>query len=160
MRRKDREVTGAEAVLAILARCDSVRLAFASGNEPYIVALNFGIGAGDQPALYFHCAREGRKLDMMRANPRVCFQADTSHELVTGPTACSWGMRYESVLGYGRLSEVTDLDERKISLDALMRHHGETGVPKYETPVLEATSVLRLDIETISAKRKSLPYKE
>ena len=56
----------------------------------YIVTMNFGYEwEGRLPAFYFHCAREGRKLEMMRSNPRVCFELDCGHALRTGPAPCT-----------------------------------------------------------------------
>ena len=79
MRRKDREVADLEGRLAILEQCPVCRVAIndpASG-VPYLVPLNFGMAAGPQSlTLYFHCAPVGTKLDLLRADPNVSFEAD------------------------------------------------------------------------------------
>ena len=79
MRRKDREVADLEGQLAILEQCPVCRIAIndpASG-VPYLVPLNFGMAAGPQSlTLYFHCAPVGTKLDLLRADPNVSFEAD------------------------------------------------------------------------------------
>lgn len=79
MRRKDREVADLEGQLAILEQCPVCRVAIndpASG-VPYLVPLNFGMAAGPQSlTLYFHCAPVGTKLDLLRADPNVSFEAD------------------------------------------------------------------------------------
>ena len=79
MRRKDREVADLEGQLAILEQCSVCRVAIndpASG-VPYLVPLNFGMAAGPQSlTLYFHCAPVGTKLDLLRADPNVSFEAD------------------------------------------------------------------------------------
>jgi uncharacterized protein len=156
MRRVDREVRGRDELAAILDEADACRIAFAVGGEPYIVTMNFGYDwEGELPVLYFHCAREGRKLDSMRANPRVCFELDAAHELSRGDAACSWGMKYASVVGYGTLSELNGDAERKAGMDRIMGHYGWQGQADYAEAVLKATAVLALRVGELSGKRKA-----
>jgi hypothetical protein len=156
MRRADREVLDRAGLIEILDKADACRLAFAAGGEPYIVTLSFGYEwEGELPVLYFHCAREGRKLDAMRASPRVCFELDAEHELAKGPTACSWGMKFASIVGYGTLAEVSGESERKAGLDSLMRHYGWEGAASYAEEALRATTVLSLRATELSGKRKA-----
>jgi uncharacterized protein len=156
MRRVDREVSDRAGLVPILEGADACRLAFAAGGEPYIVTLSFGYEwEGELPVLYFHCAREGRKLEAMRANPRVCFELDTGHELVTGPAPCSWGMKYASIVGYGTLSEVTDEAERKTGLDLIMRHYGWSGETSYPDAALAPAAILSLRASELCGKRRA-----
>jgi nitroimidazol reductase NimA-like FMN-containing flavoprotein (pyridoxamine 5'-phosphate oxidase superfamily) len=155
MRRADRAVGDREGLIAIIEDADACRLAFASGDTPYIVTMNFGYEwEGRLPAFYFHCAREGRKLEMMRSNPRVCFELDCGHALRTGPAPCNWGMSYSSLVGYGILSELTVEAERRAGLDRVMRHYGWGGEGGYSPSTLAATTVLRLSVDEMSGKRK------
>jgi uncharacterized protein len=156
MRRADREVQSRDELRAIFERADVCRVAFAVGGEPYIATMNFGYEwDGELPVLYFHCAREGRKLEAMRANPRVCFELDVDHELATGGTPCEWGMKYASIVGYGALAEVAGDAERKAGLDSVMRHYGWKGAAGYEEGALRATTVLSLRASELRGKRKA-----
>ena len=77
MRRKDREVTDPAEIFDILLRCDMLRIAMCGGEYPYIVPVSFGAEtARGQVCVYFHCAREGMKLDLLRADPRVAVEGD------------------------------------------------------------------------------------
>ena len=155
MRRKDRAIGDRESLAAIIEEADACRLAFAAGDTPYIVTMNFGYEwEGRLPVFYFHCAREGRKLEMMRANPRVCFELDAGHGLKKGPAPCDWGMSYSSLVGYGVLGELGGESERREGLDRVMRHYGWTGEGEYSPGVLAATKVLRLAVDEMSGKRK------
>ena len=155
MRRKDREIAGRDGIEAILREADACRLGFAAGNEPYIVTLNFGYEwEADLPRLFFHCAREGRKLDMMRLNPRVCFELDVGHELETGPAPCDYGMKFASVVGYGRLRELEDEAERLRAMELLARHYGWSGTGEFKPGPVSATCVLALEALEIAGKRK------
>jgi uncharacterized protein len=156
MRRRDREILDLEGLRAILDEADACRVAFASGDVPYIVTMNFGYEwEGELPVLYFHCSREGRKLEMMRANPRVCFELDVGHQLVAGPAPCDWGMKFASVIGYGTLSEIEGEAERRRGLDRIMRHYGWGGEAGYKEGTLGATAILSLRADQLSGKRKA-----
>jgi uncharacterized protein len=156
MRRADRQVSDRVKLKAMIDGADACRLAFAVGGEPYIVTLNFGYEwLGELPVLYFHCAREGRKLDMMRANPRVCFELDVDHELTTGSAPCDWGMKFASIVGYGALSELHDDRGKRSGLDTILKHYGWGGEGSYGEGPLGATTILRLDVAEMSGKRKA-----
>lgn len=156
MRRKDRAIVDRPGLEDMLARADTCRLAFAVGGEPYIVALSYGFSwEGELPVLYFHGAREGRKLDSMRANPRVCFQLDLDHEILTGPDPCDWGTRYGSIVGWGELRETEGDAARIDALCAINRHYGWSGEPVFKPGMLAATSVLELRVSEMTGKRKS-----
>jgi hypothetical protein len=156
MRRSDREIKDRSGLETILEKGDVCRIAFADDGVPYLVTLNFGYEwTGEFPSLYFHCASAGRKLEMMRANPRVCFSLDIGHELSTGPAPCDWGMKYSSIVGYGDLAELLGDDERRHGLDLIMRHYGWKGALAYDLGTFRATTVLRLAIAELSGKRKA-----
>ncbi|MCK4392110.1 pyridoxamine 5'-phosphate oxidase family protein, partial [Candidatus Bipolaricaulota bacterium] len=87
MRRRDKEITDQAQIKDILDRASVCRIALCDNNVPYIVPVNFGY-AGD--CLYIHCASEGRKVDILRRNPKVCFEVDIDHALVAGATPCSY----------------------------------------------------------------------
>jgi uncharacterized protein len=156
MRRKDREIEDRAGLRAILEEADACRLAFAAGGQPYIVTMNFGyVWEGAFPLLYFHCAKAGRKLDMMRSDPRVCFELDVGHELTAGPAPCDYSMKFASIVGYGTLSELRDDGERRAGLDLILRHYGWKGEGSYEAGALGATALLRLEVDELVGKRKA-----
>lgn len=72
MRRKDREITDMDTIFDILLRCSTVRVAMQGGQYPYVVPVSFGAELVDgKPVIFFHCARQGLKLDLLKANPCV-----------------------------------------------------------------------------------------
>ena len=154
MRRKDRKIIERDAQMEILNRCDCVRIAFAVENEPYIVAMTFGYVWEDKLKLYLHSAGEGKKLDMMRRNNRVCFQMDTDHQLIVDELSCRWGMKYAGIVGRGTLVEVTEEEERFFGLERLMENYGKTGTNRFAAEMLQVTTVLRLDVDELCAKRR------
>jgi nitroimidazol reductase NimA-like FMN-containing flavoprotein (pyridoxamine 5'-phosphate oxidase superfamily) len=123
MRRKDREVTGIQELIGIIDQCKICRIAMVDGAGPYIVPMNFGYAYdGNQLVLYFHCAKEGRKIDAMKQNPMVCFEMDCEHRLIEGDNACSFAYSFKSVIGSGRAELVDDSEEKKTALSLLMKH--------------------------------------
>lgn len=156
MRRKDREITDQKEIISILSRGNVCHLALIDGNEPYVVALNYGFDAERfPPAVYFHSAREGKKIDCIRANPSGCMVIDVGHELVTGESGCDWGMKYESVVARGVLEIVESIDEKKKGLDLLMRQYSGRDGFSYDPRVFDMTLVLKMNLGSITGKRKS-----
>jgi nitroimidazol reductase NimA-like FMN-containing flavoprotein (pyridoxamine 5'-phosphate oxidase superfamily) len=152
MRRKDREVTSHLEIESIILKSDVCRIALADGDFPYIVTLNFGYTGENEKVLYFHCANEGRKLDMIRKNNLVCFEMDTDHLLVEGNLACDFTMNYKSVLGYGLIRIVTEYEEKVRGFNAIMSHYKPGVKFSFNERMFENTTILRCDITGISAK--------
>jgi len=139
----------------IISRCQICHLALASPQGgPYAVALNFGYACGNPPALYFHCAREGKKLELIRQNPRCAFVIDRAIKLVTGPMACDWGMKYESVMGTGTIEIVAGPAERRLALDRIMAQYGNQA-PAYGSELPQGPLILKLTIEEMTGKRRT-----
>ncbi|QQO09963.1 pyridoxamine 5'-phosphate oxidase family protein [Breznakiella homolactica] len=123
MRRKDREITDVNEILEVINSCKVCRLAMADNNRPYIVPLNFGYTfEGDRMVLYFHSAKTGEKIDIMKKNGTVCFEMDGDHTLIEGPHACDYGFAYRSVIGFGTVSFIEDDKEKTFALNTIMKH--------------------------------------
>jgi nitroimidazol reductase NimA-like FMN-containing flavoprotein (pyridoxamine 5'-phosphate oxidase superfamily) len=149
MRRTEKQVIDPAAIEAIIARAQVCRLGLCDQGQPYVVALCFGYAPG---VFYLHSATEGRKIAVLRQNPRVCLQIDTDVEIKTAENPCSWGMRFKSVIGFGIADIVTDPDEKRRALDLIMAHYG--GPPAaYPEKALEATTVIRVAIAEMTAKQ-------
>jgi len=155
MRRKDRAVADPSEIREILDRADACRIGFAVRDVPYVVAMNFGYRWTDRLTLFFHCAREGRKLRMMEENPNVCFQMDIDRKLKTGEQPCGWGMHYRSLFGTGMLSRIVSPAERIDGLRRILEHYGFAGKGAFDESILEATDVLKLVVDDFSAKKNT-----
>ena len=154
MRRKDREITDAEEIRRILSRARVLHLGLNDDEGPYVVPMHYGFTFEDgKLTLYVHCAKEGRKLDLLRRDGRVFVEIDTDEALVPGPTACSWGARYASVMARGRASIVEDGEEKLRALALLMKT--QSGGDFSFTPAMAAAvTVLRIDAEDYTAKAR------
>lgn len=152
MRRIDREVTDAEQIVDILRRCEVLRIAINTENAPYLIPFNFGMEP-DGMTFYIHGAMTGTKYDLLAKDNRVGFELDCTHglELNTEDHECS--MNYESVMGWGLIDEVTDLDEKRHALNCLMKQYHAEGFAYNPAPI-PRTRILRLRVQKRTAKRR------
>ena len=155
-RRNDREVAGLENILTILDKCDIMRLGLSVDNKPYIVPMNFAYELEDENIrIYFHCASEGRKMDMIAQNNNVCFETDCSYKMLKGETACGCSAEFESVIGEGNITVLTDGTKKIDALDMLMKRYGFTGKPYYKPHELLAVTILQISVTSITGKHKT-----
>lgn len=155
MRRKDREVTDPVIIEKILNQADVCHVAFSDGLMPYIVTMNFGYVYGSESKFYFHCATAGRKLEIIKINNNVCFHLDINHKLVSGSKSCDFGMKYESITGFGKIFEVIDNEEINFGLNLIMKQYTGKSDFSFDEGVLKRTKVLRIDVSKLSCKIKS-----
>lgn len=153
MRRKDKQITDREEILSIIRKSTVCRLAMTDGERPYIVPMCFGL---DGDRLYFHCATEGTKLDLLRKNPNVCVEFDIDVEVVPSEKACSIGIKYRSVIGFGRAGIVSGEEDIRHGMDAIIRQYG--GDPStMDEAILRETAIIRVDIGSLTGKKSGYP---
>lgn len=150
MRRRDREITDNAVMERIIAGATICRCAFCDDRSPYIVPLNFGYV---DKTVYAHCAREGRKLDIIGNNPAVCVEFEGRTEIVAAPLACDWTMRYESVLGFGTATLVDDTAVKRDALSMIMRHYSNESF-EYPKESLAKILIIKIRLDTMTCKVK------
>lgn len=149
MRRHEREVRDEAEIHEILEKGLICRLGLYDGQYPYVVPLNYGYRDG---CMYFHCAREGKKTDILKKNGRVCIEVDIDSRVVRGETPCRWTAKYRSVIGFGRARIIDDEREKKAGLDVIMAHYGgQRG--EYDEKSLQRTCVIEVVIESMTGKQ-------
>lgn len=148
MRRKDREIVDREGIESVIRKASVCHLAMCDGESPYVVPLCFGY---DDGLLYFHSAGEGRKLEALRKNDRVCFEISVDQEIMISGDPCHWDMRYRSVIGFGRASFAEDLDEKQRALDVIVAHYAK-GSFTYPEATVNGMVVIRVKIESMTGK--------
>jgi nitroimidazol reductase NimA-like FMN-containing flavoprotein (pyridoxamine 5'-phosphate oxidase superfamily) len=148
MRRKDKEITDHKAIESIISKARVCRLAMVDEAGPYIVPLCFGFRNN---ALYFHSAAEGKKLGLLRKNPRVCFELDCDTEVRTGERACDFSMRYRCVIGFGKVVFLEAPAAKREALDIIMNHYAE-GAFDYPDASVNKITVFKVEIDTMTGK--------
>jgi len=150
MRRHEKQITDHGQLEALIAASQVCRLAMCDNGQPYLVPLCFGYR---DSRLYFHSAGEGRKIDLLRRNPRVCFEFDLEPELVAGDKACGWTMRYRSVIGFGTAEILQDPAEIRFGLEVIMDQYAGGGPYEFAANAVEKTVVIRVAIEQMTGKQ-------
>lgn len=154
MRRTDREITDIEDMISIIDKCNICRLALAEGDMPYIIPMNYGYEYIEKKlTIYLHCAREGRKLDIIAKNPNACFEVDCSHRLIKGDEAHKYTMEYESVIVVGKISVCAERTEKIKGLKLLMQSFEKKREFSFSETVIDAVTVLKLEMTDITGKR-------
>lgn len=153
MRRKDREVTDPHKIREIIENCHCCRLGFNDNGKVYIVPLNFGFQEeGGTYTFYFHGAKAGRKVDLIRQNGYAAFEMDTNYMLNEADTACEYSARFQSVMGSGTVSFIEDAEKKKQALCAIMEHNTKKKEWDFPDKMLSATCVFMLEAEELSCK--------
>lgn len=157
MRRKDRQVTEPAELLKILQECKVCRLAMQDEQGLYIVPLNFGYEWNDDRLmLYFHSAKEGRKIDLLSQSPAVAFEMDCDHQLIASDIACRHSYAYKSIIGNGNACLINDVDEKTKGLSLIMLH--QTGKEWEMTEQAVGTvAVFKVEVTGFSGKIHPTP---
>lgn len=148
----DREIVLPEEINSILCQGKYTTISMCRQNEPYIVTLSYGYDK-DSHALYFHCAKQGLKLDFISENPMVCATVIEDGGYISDECAHA----FKSVVFLGEMFIVERLEEKKHGMQILLNHLEEKASVKKEM-ILKSDNaysrmnVLRLDIKQIHGK--------
>ncbi len=159
MTKRERQVTDPQQIREILDKAKVLHLGLAADNEPYVVPMNYGYTMEEgKLTLYLHSALQGKKLDMIRANPKVFFSIDCDRMPFEGKVPCQYGLMYSSVMGRGTACIVEDVEEKKKAMSCLMKT--QTGKDfTFEDRLVSIVAVIRIDAVEYTAKHRPLPEK-
>ena len=150
MRRHDKEISTRREIDEIIRAALVCRIAFANGDEPYVVPISFGY---DGKALFIHTAKRGRKIEFIENNSRVCFELEANVALKTDEgDACQWTFEFESVIGYGTIIELDSAEEKSRGLNQIMLHYSAREW-EIDEAATATTRVWRIDVESVTGKR-------
>lgn len=160
MTRREREVTDINEIIKILDNSKVLHLGLVDGDEAYVVPMNYGyILSEGKLTIYLHGAKRGKKLDLVRANPKVFFEMDCGIEPFEGEIACKYGITYSSIMGKGLAEIVEDVEEKKKALSVLMKT--QTGKDfEFEDKMVAFVSVIRIDVKEFTAKHRPAPVRK
>lgn len=150
MRKANQEITDKSILKEILLSSKICRLGMIDNGLPYVLPFNFGY---HENCIYIHSAPLGKKIDILKKNPLVCFEAEQQADIIEDEVACKWSTLYRSVVGYGNVEIVTDFEEKKRGLEIIMTHHGYKGKMKFEPKEVEFVVLLKLSISTMTGKQ-------
>ena len=117
-RRMDKDMPAPAEQLAVLQAQSVMTLALCRGDQPYLVSLDY-VYAAEENCLYAHCATTGKKLDILRTNPRVWGQVVEDRGAVAGRCTHS----YRCVMFDAKVEIVTDRAEKLRALERLIEKY-------------------------------------
>lgn len=152
IRRKEKAIETEEEMMTILERAKYVTIAMCQDNEPYLVTLSHGFDR-EKRCIYFHCAREGKKIDILNENSTVWGQAIDDNGYVEGACDHLWA----TTQFRGTVSFIENPAEKKHALH-IMIHQLEPNPQKViETQItaksLKRVNIGRIDIDYMSGKK-------
>ena len=120
-------------------------------NKPYVLPFNFGYSNG---VIYLHSAPEGRKIDILKNNPQVSINFTADHDLfhINEDMACSYGMRYKSVLVDGVVEFIDDNEEKVDAFNIFMGNYISDKKFTYSGPSIESVLVLKVKMNEFIGK--------
>lgn len=122
------------------------------GDRPYIIPFNYGYREG---CIYIHSAPEGKKIELLRKHPEVCFEVEDIMEITKGERACDWSTRYRSVVGYGEVEILSDEASKQQGLEVIMAQHGAPELVEFNSKNLGRMVILKLTISSMTGKQSS-----
>lgn len=152
MRKAKQEITDRAILEEILSGAQICRLAMLDGNRPYLLPFNYGYRDG---CIYIHSAPEGKKIELLKLNPHVAFELEGHVELLKGKEACDWTTRYRSVIGYGSVEILSDMQSKQEGMEILMAQHGGPELNSFSQKNMERMVILKLTISSMSGKQSS-----
>ena len=155
--KRELQVTDLNEIRGILDTAKVLHLGLAVDNEPYVVPMNYGYTfENEKLVIFLHSALRGKKLDMIRANPRVFFEIDCDIQPFEGVKPCQYGTVYSSVMGRGTARIIEDVEEKKQAMVSLMKT--QTGKDfTFEDQWVSIVAVIRIDVDQYTAKHRPLP---
>ena len=159
MTKRELQITDRQQILSILDKGKVLHLGLAVDNEPYVVPMNYGHTMADgNLTLYLHSAMQGKKLDMIRANPKVFFEVDCDLVPFDGVLPCQYGLSYSSLMGRGEARIVEDVEEKMKAMSILMKTQTEKEFT-FNERLVSIVAVIRIDVTEYTAKHRPVPEK-
>ena len=161
MRRKDREIVDINDKMAIIAECKVCRLGLSENNFPYIVPLNYGyIFENNKLTLFFHGAKEGKKIEMIKNNNNACFEIDCDGKLIERDKPSNYSYEYKSIIGFGKIYFLETNEDKTNGLNKLMKQQTGKDINYNYTEVeLNGVCVYKMIVEEFTGKQNILMKK-
>jgi hypothetical protein len=151
VRRSDKEIKDPQEMKRILRSTKYVTIALSKDNQPYLVTLSHGYDE-KRNCIYFHCAKEGKKIDYINANNKVWGQAFIDYGYEEGE--CNH--LYSSVHFSGKVTFIEKPEEKVKAMQCMMRQldkNPEPMITKLNAEKLKDARIGRINIDSMSGKQ-------
>jgi len=146
-----RFITDQKEIDEIINKCQVCYVSMVDeNNQPYVLPFNFGYSDG---IIYLHSSQKGLKIDILKKNRAVCIAFSTDHQLryQSEQVACSYSMKYRSVLAFGKVEFITDMEQKIQFLNKVMTHYTDRDFT-YNEPALREVCTYLVKVEKFTAK--------
>jgi hypothetical protein len=137
--------------IKLLKKSHVGRIGLSYGDNPYIVPLNF---IYYDFKIYFHCTIDGKKLEYIKRNPKICFEVDNFIGIKKGDTPCLYSSYYRSVIVFGEATVVKTTEKKRQVLKKLIAKYAKQEVTVFDDEKLKNVEVVELIIKNITGKEK------
>ena len=146
-------ITEQQEIISVINECEVCFLGMVDGEMPYVLPFNF---AYENNTIYLHSGSEGHKFGVLSNNNNVCLSFSVGHKMYHQHenVACSWGMRFKSVLAWGKVSFIDNEDEKIRILNIIMKKYSGRDDFKYSTPALNGVKIFKIPIDKITGKKR------
>ncbi len=152
MRKVIQEITDKPILDEILRHSEICRIGILDKGFPYVLPFNYGYKDNQ---IYIHCALTGKKIDLLRENPKVCFEIEQTSQIVTNDKACKWATIYRSIVGFGTIKILDNFAQKQKGLEIIMAHNGAPDLIDFEPKQVDSVLILKLDIDSLTGKQSS-----
>ena len=158
MRRKEKEIQSREVLEELLSSAPVCRIGLAPAADsegkygqdyPLVVPVHFAHAEG---LIYVHSARQGRKIGMLRKNPRVCVEIDEFLGLKTADKACGYGTRFRSLIAFGTARIVEQREDKGRALRLLMEKYAGRSFD-FSGQEIQRVAIIEIQLEEITGKQ-------
>jgi nitroimidazol reductase NimA-like FMN-containing flavoprotein (pyridoxamine 5'-phosphate oxidase superfamily) len=154
MRRKDKLITDVNVLYGVIRKAQVCRIALVDGDTPYLVPMSFGF---DGTHLYFHAAKQGQKIEILRKNPKICVEFEQDLELVPGKKPCDYGFHYMTVVCHGQAEFLDVLEEKRWALDHIItQYQSDWTHYSFKEWEIASISVIKVTIADIVGKASGI----
>ncbi len=159
MTRREQQIFDIDKILEILDKSKIVHLGMVDGDEPYVVPMNYGYTYEDEKlTIWLHGATQGRKLDVIRKNPKVFIEMECDLIPFDGDVACRYGISYYSLMGRGKATIVEDSEEKQKALSILMKTQVNMDF-EFNEKLAAVVGIIKIEVSDFTAKHRPLPQK-
>lgn len=146
-----------QVIEAVIRKSDICFIGVADeNNTPYVLPMNFGYA---ENVIYLHSAPHGRVIDILNRNNQICVTFSIDHELAFQhpKVACSYRMKSKSVVAFGRVQFIDDLEEKRVALNIIMAQYSDMQF-SYNDPAVKNVKVWKVPVDGITCKEFGAPH--
>jgi nitroimidazol reductase NimA-like FMN-containing flavoprotein (pyridoxamine 5'-phosphate oxidase superfamily) len=139
--------------LKFLEQEDVGRLGTCMDNEPYVIPVNFVLF---RDKIFIHTGFKGKKIDNMKVNPLVCFEASRQIKVIPSDQACKISAEFISVIVNGKVNVVSDAETKYEVMRAFTDKYSHSGSePELKLEDIHNVNILEISIDKISGRECS-----